>query len=236
MKVESTLRKSLTQYFELQNTERMGLNAVIGKIAKHLPETVIFGGMLREFSLGNAKSFTSDIDLVSASKSEEIEKVISIYEPIRNKFGGFRFTVNRRRFDIWSLRDTWAFRQNLVGLEGFSSLLNTSFFNLDAAYFQLDSCQVKVHENYETWQKSRLLDINLEENPHPQQMVRRALDLIIRNQLLVGSHLLQYVIRNVDRTKLVWEQELLLDDMVAFANSGSSEPFKFKPQSVLVAH
>lgn len=70
--------------------------------------------MIREFALGNARRFVSDIDLVSTASQSEIAIAVAKHSAVQNKFGGFRFVIEKQRFDIWSLPDTWAFRSGVA--------------------------------------------------------------------------------------------------------------------------
>ena len=195
------MRRRVVHYLNFQKPERRSLHDVLTKISARLPDTVIFGGMLREFALGNARTFTSDVDLVSCASAYEIGAAVSSYGPVKNKFGGYRFTVGHWRFDIWALQDTWAFRHGYAGPPSFDSLLDTSFFNLDSAHFHLTSGRVSVHRDYEGWVNDQLLDINLEPNPHPAGMVKRALDLVVHNELSVGKHLQKFLARHAQETE-----------------------------------
>jgi hypothetical protein len=236
MSFDQDLRRRLVHYLDLQTTERRGLSSVVANISASLPDTVIFGGMLREFALGNARKFTSDIDLVSAASSGAIAAAIADYLPTRNKFGGFRFTVNQRRFDIWALQDTWAFKRGHAGPPSFENLLKTSFFNLDAAFFHLGSRQVTTHEGYEQWIATSLLEISLEPNLQPANMVRRALDLVINNQLTVGHRLAQFLAAHANEqdANLSWLQATLLNGVSTFAVRNAGNVYKFQPQNRLL--
>lgn len=215
MTIRQALRRRLLKYLDLGTPERRALSSVLWSIEKQLPDTVIFGGMLREFSLGNARHFVSDIDLVSDATSDEISDALAAYNPTRNKFGGFRFIVERRRFDLWPLKDTWAFRAGHVSPPTFPSLLRTSFFNLDAALFHLGRREVSACENYESWIENRWLEINLEPNPNPEQMVRRTLALVLHNNLSVGPHLKAFLRRQGKPNELSWPQAVVFDRLVA---------------------
>jgi len=235
MTIAKILRRKMVQYFGLPRAERRSLRAVIGHLEAKLPETVIFGGMLREFALGKVRHFVSDIDLVCDATSDQIANALAGYPVTRNRFGGFRFIVDRRRFDIWALPDTWAFREGHVALPAtFDALLDTSFFNLDAAYFHLGTRQVVTHPQYDSWMNCRLLEVNLERNPHPEQMVRRTLDLVLRHQLAVGPKLLNFVGRFGLPEGVSWEQTAIYENMVAFASTHQDETFNFSPQVELL--
>jgi hypothetical protein len=193
--VDSTksLQKRVKQYLRWKSPERTALNEFLAHLSDRLPETVIFGGMLREFSLGNTREFASDMDLVSAVSRVEIYAAIKDFSPTINKFDGFRFVVGKRRFDIWALEDTWAFREGLVEGQQFSDLFKTTFFNVDEAVFHLRNKRVDCSHEYLHAIGSKTLEINLESNPSPTGMSRRAINLAIENDLGIGPKLAQFI-------------------------------------------
>ena len=170
MNIQPRLQKSLSAYLSRSTSGRPQLRQIINLVVEALPETVIFGGMIREFALGNARSFRSDIDLVSLSSREDIERAVKKFSPVHNKFGGLRFVINKQRFDVWSLRDTWAIRTGLVTGDDFSCLLGTTFFNIDSAFYYVSKRRLTCLNGYDRCISERILDINLAENPNPASM------------------------------------------------------------------
>src|SRR5690242_8549902 len=110
----SIVGKQVYRYLNEDCSTRANTRDLINMVAQALPETVVFGGMIRDISLWPAREFNSDIDLVSMADRKSILSVIRRYNPKLNKFGGFRFAVGYQLFDIWSYQDTWAFREGLV--------------------------------------------------------------------------------------------------------------------------
>lgn len=190
------LANSLVNYIEYKSSERFMLKGTLDAISEKLPETAIFGGMVREFALGNARSFSSDIDLVSFASQADIYQAIKEFSPVKNKYGGFRFVVEKRIYDIWAFEDTWAFREGILKGNSFSDLFKTTFFNLDAAVFHLEKKECYLSDFYQNSIESRLLEINLEENPFPEKMAQRAICMAIDKQLSIGPALAHYLLRN----------------------------------------
>lgn len=230
MSFEQSLEKSLTGYLCRSTLERPNLRGIINEIGSSLPETVIFGGMVREFALKNARSFYSDIDLVSLSSRSSIAEVIKKYNPKRNKLGGFRFVANKQRFDIWSLSDTWAFRHGLVEENGFSSLLKTTFFNLDAAMYHLATNRVQLLAGYEKFNRERILDINLNENPNPKKMAHRAIALVVNQQMGMTPELTKSVLRYGSVHYMTWLEQRIYRRLHEHVENNNTEIFRFEPQ------
>lgn len=187
------------RYLYEKRAERAEAQELICRLSEDLPETVVFGGMIRDLALGSTRDFNSDIDLVSMADRATIFSLIQRYTPQVNKFGGFRFAVGRQLFDIWSFQDTWAFREGLVCAETFENLCATTFFNVDAACQPLKSKKIISSSGYLESLESRTLDINLEDNPAPDKVVIRAIRMMINKDLKASPRLQSYILRNAKK-------------------------------------
>lgn len=227
------LKRSVRNYLICGASKRMVLKNTLDTLAQKLPDTVIFGGMLREFGLGNVREFVSDIDLVSFSNRQDIYEAIIQFSPVINKFGGFRFIAGDRLFDLWSFEDTWAFRHGLVVGTEFSDLLKTTFFNLDAAAFHIGKQTFLYSESYDLALSKRLLDVNLKENPYPARMAHRAIRMASEKDLNITSRLGYYILENSIGCKLDAISTLFVKKLEkhSFSKSGS---FRFDLQTSLI--
>ncbi len=234
MTFELRLERNLGDYLGRRTVGRPKLKATIADVISALPDSVIFGGMIREFALGNARGFVSDIDLVSTASQSQISLAVSQYHAVRNKFGGFRFVIEKQRFDVWSLSDTWAFRNGFATGETFADLLTTSFFNVDAACYHVRGRELHCLPDYDRWIQERILDINLLQNPQPPRMARRALVLIQTRQLGVTRRLAEYIAIHVGNQTLTWSDQLLMKKLREFLIRDGQDVFRFSPQAELV--
>lgn len=171
---------------------------------RRLPDTMVFGGMIRDMALGKVRKFNSDIDLVSFSSRVEISKAIAGFNPSPNKFGGFRFGFEGRIFDIWSFEDTWAFRAGLVKGDAPNDLCKTTFFNLDAICQPLGSRGVICGESYLSDLNNRILEINLMDNPAPHKAAARAIRLAWEHELFLSVKLQEFILEN--SPDVLWRQ------------------------------
>lgn len=165
----------------------------MGHVTTHLPDTAVFGGMIRDFNLNHARKFKSDIDIVSVASANEIYQLIKPYSPVKNKFGGFRFCIYDRLFDIWSLEDTWAIKQGFVSGSQLADLCSTTFFTLDSAIFTLNNKQVITSKKYRQHVQQRILSINLPQHPSYQSMAVRAVRMTLKNNLAMDPGLCEFV-------------------------------------------
>lgn len=230
----SRIGKRVYRYLYEKRARRTHTQDLIYRLTQTLPETVVFGGMIRDFSLGLAREFNSDIDLVSMADRVSILSVIQQYSPETNKFGGFRFAVGRQLFDIWSFQDTWAFREGLVKAEKIEDLCATTFFNMDAAYQPLKSKKIVSAATYLDSVMSRTLDINLEANPAPDKAAIRAIHMAIRREIKISPRLQLFILKNTNNA--FWRHELtglFLKLMAKHLENNTNQPFSFHPQADL---
>lgn len=150
-----------------------------------------------------------------------------------NKFGGYRFLVNKQLFDIWSFEDTWAFKAGLVEGRDLQDIFKTTFFNLDAAAFHLRPQKFSCSDIYIDALRSRLLDLNLEENPSPAGMVRRAIKMAIENELSITRRLGEYIVNNADAKTLDFFANSFVRSLDQFLSATDDEIFSFAPQRSL---
>lgn len=219
------------RYLYSTTAVRANTRNLICKLSQSLPETFVFGGMIRDFSLGLAREFNSDIDLVSMDDRTTIFSAIRQYNPEINKFGGFRFAVGRQLFDIWSFQDTWAFREGLVKATTIDDLCATTFFDIDAVCLPLKSRKIISSAKYLDSVRNSTLDINLEENPAPGKIAVRAARMAINSGIRISPRLQLFIIKNTKDT--FWRGEiaaLFLKLMVKHNEKHADLPFSFCPQ------
>lgn len=229
------LRDSVKGYLNHPTAERATIKETLDLIKSRLPdsETVIFGGMLRDFALGNARHFSSDIDLVSLANRSEIAKAVAQFSPTRNKFGGYRFSVKRQVYDIWAFEDTWAFREGLVTGTELEDILKTTFFNVDASAYSITHDRCYIAPVMRSSIESKLLDINLAENPSPERMVRRAIRIGCEKNFSIGPDLAQFLLRYLKLQHLDRISCKFMLGLKKHVDNGIEEPYRFCAQPSL---
>lgn len=139
----------------------------------------VFGGMIRDIAFGGVLSFKSDVDLVVESDDEEaLAFALRNHEFVRNRFGGYRVRLNHWFVDVWLAKNTWAFVNGYVNGGGLLDLPKTTFFNWDAAVYELRSQRLRHIGGYFAAIQSRTLDINLAANPNPHGLAHRTMKMI----------------------------------------------------------
>ncbi|PCD06329.1 hypothetical protein CMV16_19360 [Peribacillus simplex] len=138
-------------------------------------ELLFFGGAVRDVYIKNEqKIFPRDFDIAIKFKNErKFYQLIEEYEFKKNRFGGYKFKISGIDFDIWDLNNTWAFKNtDLVASE--ENLARSVFLNIDGIVYNFNTGCLHAELLKETLKRSEL-DISLEENPHVELNLLRAL-------------------------------------------------------------
>lgn len=227
-------RSNIREYLNRKTPSRAAVKSAISGIVEQLQGTLIFGGMIRDFALKNGRKFASDIDLVSLSTRAEIHSAIAQFNPRQNKFGGYRFSVGRTAFDIWSFQDTWAFQHGFVEGNVVEDLLKTTFFNVDAAAYDLSNGKFFYAEGWVEAIETRLLELNLAQNPSPNNMMKRAVKLACGEDLSVGPKLGAFLVQNIKLRDLDRVGSLFMIGLKNHVETGLATPYRFDPQKPLL--
>lgn len=189
------LEQRINHFFTLSD-EHQKARGMLNALANSCP-TWIFGGMVRDVALFGPGGFSSDIDIVVNLPLTDLVSLLSKLSTnaLRiNKFGGIRFNYHNFEFDIWSLNETWAFRENHIACTGESSLLKTTLMSWDAVLFDLRSEKVLSTENYITDLYCRHLELVLKTNPNPCGSVTKILRTIFTKQVkTLGPEICQFL-------------------------------------------
>lgn len=228
-------RSNIREYLTRKTAPRAAIKETLELLVHNLPNTMIFGGMLRDFALKNGRRFVSDIDLVSMANRSEIHAAIAQFSPELNKFGGFRFSVRKTLFDIWAFEDTWAFRQGFVEGKSVEDLLKTTFFNVDAAAYNLTTGKFICIESWAKAIEARILDINLPQNPSIDGMMNRAIKMACWKEFGIGSELAKFLIDHISLNHLDRVGCMFMLGLKKHVEADSKVPYHFDPQKSFLA-
>lgn len=227
-------RSNIREYLNRKTSSRVAIKAALSVIVEQLPGTMIFGGMLRDFALRNGRKFASDIDLVAMSERSEVYSAIEKFDPKQNKFGGYRFSIGRTVFDIWAFKDTWAFQKEFVEGRAVEDLLRTTFFNVDAAAYDLSNGKFYCREDWAEAIESRLLELNLPQNPSINSMMKRAIKLACAKDFSVGPNLAKFLVEHMKLKDLDRVGSLFMIGLKNHVEAGINSPYRFEPQKPLL--
>lgn len=98
----------------------------------------VFGGAVRDWYLGKTPK---DIDIVVEAPDQMLEDLLGSFGAQKNGFHGNVITINGVMFDLWALKDTYAFRSGQFSAS-WSNLAISVPFNTDSVIVMLDGTVV----------------------------------------------------------------------------------------------
>ena len=154
----------------------------------------LIGGAVRDVARDGVRRFRSDLDFVLYEGNElAFLRLMDKLGGIRNRFGGYRLQLGRRRIDVWALEHTWARTVGLRKVETLPDLLECTFFDWDAVLYDLHTRRILAKPEYFAALRTRVLDVNLLENPNPTGSLVRALRRGALWQVAFGPELTSFV-------------------------------------------
>jgi hypothetical protein len=183
------------------------VNEIFERIRVHNWNAYVVGGALRDLLVEPSRSghfsiAPRDIDVVvtDATNSELINCFADLIAR-HTRFGGLHLVksigqICEVHFDIWTLADTWAFKEFGVKPE-IARFPSTPFFNLDSVAIELFPKARRPRTIYEQGFYegigSKLIDVNFEKNPFPDVCVIRALIMAARLQYALSRRLACFI-------------------------------------------
>lgn len=153
---------------------------------------LIFGGAVRGFLLHGNDYSPRDIDIVVNTLEVNLDKYFNDVPFIRNRFGGYKLFIDDQILDIWSLKSTWAFQQNLITISS-ENLPMTVFLNFDSIVYDLREDKL-YDKKFREVINTGVLDIILEENPFPDLNVLRSFIFREKYNLVFSNRLTNYIV------------------------------------------
>jgi hypothetical protein len=156
----------------------------------------VIGGLVRDFAHGGRSSFRSDLDLVIDAPKQSVADLASTLGATPNRFGGFGCRQGPWKIDFWALETTWARRY--VPLHALEDIVSSTFFDWDAAAYDLTRKKLICSDDYLSRIRSRTLDVNLLPNPSPVGNLVRAVRRLMIWRVQAGPLLKEFIERHLD--------------------------------------
>lgn len=177
-------------------------------------ETLFIGGALREYKDNQLSKLPRDFDIVVDTDDKILEAILLPYNPHKNRFEGYQIDFFDFVIDVWCLKNTWAFKENLVKCQpkDYSSRLqDTVFLNIDAIVYNL-SQDIWYDEKYSEAMRTKILDVVLEENPQLALNIVRTIFLKQKYSMHLSERLKEiiysFVVNSNDFISLLMQAQL----------------------------
>lgn len=178
---------------------------------------ILWGGSLRSYLMNGFDIEPRDIDFTYVSNNIDfnIDKIASRYGAQKNRFDGYKVTIDDLTIDFWSWENTWAVKNKIVRINNeaiHETLLETIFLNIDGLLYDL-----KEHKWFdEPYRKALIsgeLDIVLCENPQLSYNLVRGMINKRRLKLKYSTTYAQIVNRYFNETEGAIDK--LIDSLVS---------------------
>ena len=195
-KSQEILRRRIKNFFGNQAQEQE-IGELFNTLAR-VGRVAIFGGVLRDLALDGLAARPRDIDVVvECDRRADLAMCLTPFRPERNRFGGFRYRVGGWLFDTWCTKDTWAVKEGLVEAQGLDDLVRTTYFDWDAALYEVRSASFAILPDYFQRLASSVVDINLPDNPNPIGNLVRALRFLVLGRANLGPNLVSAALNSL---------------------------------------
>lgn len=120
----------------------------------------IVGGFIRDILVNKP---SRDVDVIVSLSYDKIIHLIKSYnlQYNTNRFDGIKISLKNIEVDIWSISDSWAFKNNLVKLNDqdvIDSIAKGCFYNYDSLVINVHSLNLNIRE-FSHFIESGTLDI-----------------------------------------------------------------------------
>jgi len=209
------LRQRVSRFLSDGSRLKKPLTRALRRLTERGFHGVIFGGTLRDLMVNRASSGLRDVDVVVDGASlGELENVFHDVLVRKTRFGGLHLNVSGWLIDVWPLSETWALKELPIVGKDFESLTRTTFLNIEAVTIDLavrrGVRQIHASGFFEAM-NTKMLDINLEENPFPELAAIRALITASKLRYSLSTRLALYVVRQTHTTPLEQFVDIQMD-------------------------
>jgi hypothetical protein len=192
------LGRRLARFASSRASCRKPFRSFVGLLEEQGERAFFFGGFLRDLMLFGPSVTPRDVDVVVDSMGDGFVDAVKAHLRRRTRFGGLHLEADGWLFDVWSLRSTWAFREGVVSGESFWNLPKTTFLNIQAVVAEVTPRQGRPREIFSHGFfeaiRTRILDINCEENPYPHLCALQALLSAAKLEMSMSPRLARYVL------------------------------------------
>lgn len=216
---ENLLKRRIKYYIKSGRGGRQSETALIKALSQQA-HLYVFGGLIRDIGLFTAHQFRSDIYLVFAGSKRHLHRALSDYglqQITENKFGGFRVRDFSVDIDIWSLEETWAFKNHFIIQKDVESLLNTTLMSWDSVLYDIQNDRIITNDSWLTDLHTGRLDLVLEHTPDVNSALIRILRTIYGKEvLMLGERLCHFLASSLN---FYSNQTLVSDELERFRTS-----------------
>ncbi|WP_059050379.1 hypothetical protein [Paenibacillus senegalimassiliensis] len=185
------------------------------ELLSQIGELLFFGGSIRDYYINQKyETLPRDFDIAikfdsnnSKESNSTLQYILKNYNYKKNRFGGYKVQVEHIEFDIWDMKNTWAFKEEkLVPKE--ENLVKTVYLNIDGIVYNFNK-NILYYDEINKSLEDKLIDIVLDDNPQKKLNLLRAIVFKKKYNLQFSSDLIDEFKKNI-KSKSDFSNELYL--------------------------
>jgi len=153
----------------------------------------LFSGIIRNYFLHNY--FIRDVDLVVGT-SVDVPKIMKDSRFSVNSFGGYKFKLGSKKFDLWVVDNTWALNvEKKIDWKLFSYLPKSVFFNFSSIIYSINDKKFYYSEDFLKFLKTKEIDYVFRENLKKDLCIVNSIYYSEKYNLSISPRLYRLIIR-----------------------------------------
>ena len=158
---------------------------------------IIIGGAVRDLIISDCEP--RDIDLI-IDTDIKLDFLLDKFKNVsKNRFGGYKLNLNGLEFDIWSINDHWAFKQEILE-KSFKNIEHSTFLNFDSLFINLTTRKGCI-DIFNKCILDKFLDITL---PEKYIYMNPSVEINILRMFVIEQHWNLTFSENIDNYILSW--------------------------------
>jgi len=184
--------KSKDFYEYLQNIIPYSLMNIINSISQET-NVYLFSGLIRNYFL-HVDDYR-DIDLV-LDGNIDIHNYFNNSKIKINSYGGYKITFENISIDIWSAKESWAYKaQNVFDFDLAKFIFQTAYFNFSAIVFSFNEKKFYYSKYFLRFLQNRKIDIVFPLNKNYDLCIINTIYYSEKYGLKISNHLINEVVK-----------------------------------------
>ena len=125
-------------YLEKLKNESNQIKQLVNCLS-NIGDIFVIGGAIRDILFKKEKP--RDIDLIIKTDCDLDEYLTKYSECRKNRFGGYKLNIDNIEFDIWSMKNHWAFKESIIK-EDVNNLKYSTFLNFDSLIYNINTLNI----------------------------------------------------------------------------------------------
>lgn len=188
--------QKISDYFSQLAGQKPHIRDMLSFFERKNIHWIVVGGAIR-YCLKNTRTRDIDIVLQGCSDSDFSAYLCEKKIPFeRNSFDGFKFIIDRKQFDVWTINNHYLFKKNIYEAS-VNNIQDTTFISYDSLVYDGLTKNLFI-DNYMKCQREKMLDfvgskLAIKNNPASEVSICKIYKLIINEKYGISSDVKKFI-------------------------------------------